>query len=173
MTKITSVSKGDKTEDIRNHQPVALLSIPAKLMEFTLHLNIFDQIKHHNISSQQHRFYRSRSVQSNLLQFTQFIFSSFDKGKQVDSVYTDFQKAFDKVNHWILLQEMENLDLSKDLIILFTSYLKNRRQYVAHKGYESRKFECLFGVPQWSNLGPLLFHLFINYITDTFKQKDV
>ena len=66
------ISKGGKAEDIRNHRPVALLSIPAKLIESTLHLIKYPQIKH-RISPQQHGFYKSCSVNTNQLQCTHFI----------------------------------------------------------------------------------------------------
>jgi len=87
-----------------------------------------------------------------------------DKGVQVDVVYTDFQKAFDKVSHISnLLRKMERLGFTPSTITFFRSYLIERRQYVMYKGKESHEFQCPSGVEQGSNLGPLLFNIFIYY----------
>lgn len=172
ITKIVPVPKNENQDEIKNHRPVALQPIPAKIFESVVHRQLFGQVSHH-ITPHQHGFYASRSVLTNLVNFTEAVRAELDKGLQVDAVYTDFAKAFDKVNHGLLLQKMGALGFSERLIQFFSSYLKNRQQYVVYRGYKSDNFWCPSGVPQGSNLGPFLFLIFINDIVDMVTSSSI
>ena len=92
-----------------------------------------------SISEKQHGFIPGRSTITNLILFTNSIFSSFDRNNQLDAIYLDFRKAFDLINHKILLLKLKYYNFSFNMIKWLENYLSNRNSYVQIKGTKSRK----------------------------------
>ena len=109
------------------------------------------------MNQSQHGFRAGRSTITQLLSYYDDILTKIEEGKCVDSIYLDFSKAFDKVDHQILLRKMESLNIGGKLLQWVANFLKNRQQIVKVEYALSEPVWVKSGVPQGSVMGPLLF----------------
>ena len=146
---ITPIHKGDSRELVTNYRSISLLPIPAKCLERIVHSAFYGHVSPF-LSEWQHGFVKGRSCETQLILTHHQWATALDQGRQVDVVFLDFSKAFDKVNHAVLLQKLCTFGISGSLLQWRESYLSNRRQRVVLDGISSSWSDVSSGVPQGS-----------------------
>ena len=128
-----------------------------------MHKRLYEFFEDNNVLYElQFGFRKKMSTGHSLVEITEEIKESIDDGKFGCGIFIDLKKAFDTVNHKILLTKLEHYGVRGALLNWFASYLTNRRQYVYHNGIASELEVITCGVPQGSVLGPLLFLVYVN-----------
>ena len=162
---ITPIFKKGSKGDPANYRPVTLTSHLIKVFERVLASKIMDFMETYNkFNTHQHGFRKGRSCLSQLLQHRSEILEGLADGAQVDVIYLDYAKAFDKVDHGILHHKIKAIGVGGKVGIWLYNFLKNRTQQVTVDGALSKVSPVKSGVPQGTVLGPLLFLIMVGDI---------
>ena len=153
---------GDKSL-MNNYRPISLLPFISKILEKVIHTRLNDHIRDNNLlTSNQFGFQKGLSTYMPLLKLQDMVINGFENNMLTCGIYLDLKKAFDTVDHSILLNKLKAYGISGTFIDMITSYLSNRFQCVEFSAIRSTLQPIKIGVPQGSILGPLLFILFVN-----------
>lgn len=154
--------KKSKTE-VGNYRPVSVLTVVSKVLERVIYNQVQDYLQQKELLyDYQSGFRPSFSTDTCLIHLTDHIKNQIDKGNYTGMVLLDLQKAFDTVDHDILLMKLHSMGLSDTAVRWFKSYLTGRSQIVGVNGVNSHPKDIVCGVPQGSILGPLLFLIYVN-----------
>ena len=155
--------KNGPKDDTNNYRPISDLPVLSKLLEKHVHDSLMSFLILHNVlHSTQSGFRPNHSCETALLQMINKFHEAINNGQIIGMVMVDFRKAFDLVDHTLLLKKLRHYKISNETLLWFSSYLLNRKQKVVINNIESTTENIVCGVPQGSILGPLLFLMFIN-----------
>ena len=167
---VTPIFKSGNRNKIDNYRGVCNQSVIPKILDFIVAKQL-QWISSSLISVKQNGFYKNRSTLTNLMEYYCYLNDAFSRKSQIDSLYADFSKAFDKVNHRLLIFKMTKLGFSGKTIKWLTSFLFNRSQQVKIGNHLSSQYFAFSGVPQGSHCGPILFQIFVNDLTIGFQHS--
>ena len=162
--------KGQRTM-LDNYRPISILPVVSKLIERILYNQLSNYLKKESILSEYQFGFRSRhSTTTTLIDCSNEWYVNMDRGQYNLVVFLNIKKAFDTVNHDILLKKLEMYGLGDSALALLRNYLTDRTQKCQLQGMLSEQRTITCGIPQGSILGPLLFTLYINDLPNCLKH---
>ena len=163
VARVVPVFKAEDPTQFSNYRPVSVLPVLSQVFERVINarlVNFFD--KEQIIIPGQYGFRAGHSTAMAILDMVEKIRSAWSEKSVAVGVFIDLKKAFDTVDHDILLKKLEHYGIRGHSLKLLKSYLEGRTQYVCYGGYESERGPVKCGVPQGSVLGPLFFLIYVN-----------
>ena len=174
LAQVIRIYKKDDPTQVTNYRPISLLlPVLSKVIEKTIAKQLSGYFEDNKLFNQnQYGFRPGHSTEHAALELVDKITSQMDNNETPINIFLDLSKAFDTIDHNILLDKLKYYGLDDIAIKLFRSYLTNRYQYVQIENAKSQLLEINTGVPQGSILGPLLFIIYINDISQSGDKFD-
>ena len=172
---VVPIPKQGNLTRVQNYRPISLLPLPGKIMEKLIYGQLSDFLERQALlAPQQHGFRKkNNSTVHAIAQVTNFINKKMDVRLPTVAVFIDFKKAFDCVQHPVLISKLQCLGFDDTVIAWVTSYLSNRQQRVFANDTYSPYLKTTQGVPQGSILGPLFYIVYANDIAKTIKNCEI
>jgi len=171
IAKVIPVYKSGPKDVFSNYRPISVLPFFSKIFEKLAYNRLLNHIEKHAIlNPNQYGFRKNHSTDMALIDITDKISQAIDNRLYSAGIFIDLSKAFDTVDHLILLSKLEHYGIRGMPLEWFQNYLSSRQQFVSINGESSNKLPVTCGVPQGSILGPLLFLIYINDIASSSKS---
>ena len=163
VAQVTPLFKGGDAENLNSYRPISLLPVLGKLLEKIISVRTIKFLEKFNLLSENQFGFRAKfSTEYAVLDIYEKLLKNLSDKKSTCAIFLDLAKAFDSVSHDILLKKLRKYGIRGNVFKLFESYLSSRSQFVKCGNTMSSLVNILFGVPQGSILGPLLFLIYIN-----------
>ena len=172
ISKVTPIPKAGDPRLVNNYRPISLIPLPCKLIEKIVHNRLYGFFtREHVITENQGGFRAGHSTIDTLACFTDDILRNLNVGINTIAAFIDLRKAFDTVDHIVLLAKLEHYGTRDHNFRWLQNYLGNRKQCVRVNGVQSGLRDVVCGVPQGSILGALLFLMYVNDVCKCIKTS--